>query len=561
MPHIRWQVLTALLGVVLLGVLLVFLTFNRTTILVPEQGGTYVEAVVGTPRHINPILCQYNELDRDLASLVFSGLTRIDGKGELVPELAKSWELSEDGLVYTFHLRLDVLWQDKVPFTAEDVLFTIQAIQDPNYQGPLHLAALWQSVRVQKVDDYAVRFTLEEAFAPFLDYTTVGILPAHLLRNVPAARLSDNPFNIREPIGTGPFRVSKVTQDHILLEANPFFYGPRPYLERIEFKFHPDRKSLIGAYRRDEVKGLSWIPPQDVAEIAKEEELSLYSAPLSSYVLIFLNLKRPAFQERAVRQALLTAIDRQGMIDQALNGQGIVAHSPIPLTSWAHHQGLKGYEYDPEAARTLLEKAGWKDKDGDGVREKGSLKLEFALLTTDDPVQMRIAALVSKHLAEVGIRAIPQKASPARIAPDFLRPRQFDALLYEWWTLPPDPDPYPMWHSTQTADGGQNFASFSNPEADQIMEMARRTSDRIQRIKLYYRFQEIFAEEVPSLPLYYPVYGYAVDRLVKGIQLGPMTEPADRFRSLAQWYIKTKKVVMNQPRWLELLKFGRRRAL
>lgn len=544
MARIRWQIIIASLGVLLLVGALGYLAFHRETVLVPDRGGTYVEGIAGSPHYLNPILSQHNQVDTDLVSLIFNGLTDINEKGEIVPDLAEKWQVSEDGLTYTFRLREDVLWQDEVPFSADDVLFTIRAIRDADFQGPFLLANLWSHVEVAKMDEHTITFTLEEPFAPFIDYTAVGILPAHILKEVRASELPDCPFNLH-PVGTGPFKVVEMTPEHIILEANALFYRERPYVDRLEFKFYPDQESVLKAYQRGEVEGISRVLPQDFAEVSKEEDLRLYSGRLSGYGLIFLNLALPVFQEKGVRQALLTALDRQEIIDEALSGQGLVAHSPMLLNSWAYHRGIKEYAYDPEGAKELLEEAGWRDEDGDGVREKEGMELEFILLTNDEPTRMRIAMLVGEQLEKVGVRAKPRVASSARLVPDFLRPRRFEALLYEWWALPPDPDPYPMWHSTQVFDNGQNYPGFNHREADELMEEARRITDRTARMQMYLRFQEIFAEEVPSLLLYYPIYSYAVDEMVRDVQVGPMTDSSDRFRNIAQWYIKTKKVTLS----------------
>jgi len=542
--RIRWQIAIALLGIVFLGAMLARLAYTLTTVIVPDYGGTYVEGVAGNPSHINPILWQ-NDVDRDLISLIFNGLTDNNEKGEIIPDLASDWEVSDDGLVYTFHLRRDVRWHDGMPFTSDDVVFTIKTIQDLRYHGIPYLAELWRSVTVERVNDYTVRFTLQEPFTPFMDYTTLGLLPAHILRDVPVEALPESQFNLH-PIGTGPFRVQEISTEHIVLEANPYFHGPKPYLSELEFRFYPDHESVFSAYERGEVDGISHVLPKDLPRVREDERLNLFSARLSGYSLIFLNLNRPVFKEKEVRQALLLAINRQGLIDRILEGQGLVAHSPIMPDSWAYNANIKRYEYDPEQAKALLDKAGWVDSDGDGVRDKEGVKLEFALLTNDDPVRVMMIEEISREWAMVGVKAEPQVSGIAGLRRDFLRPRRFDAVLCEWGNLPNDPDPYPMWHSTRTKDEGQNYAGFVHREADEILEEARRINDQAKRAELYRRFQEIFAEEVPSLLLYYPVYSYAVDEKVKGVQVGPMIDPSDRFRNIAQWYINTKRVIVSE---------------
>ena len=557
--HLRWQVIITLLGIALLGSLLGYLAFARVTVVVPDVGGTYIEGLVGNPQYANPILCQYNQVDRDLCSLVFNGLTKLNERGEAVPDLAEGWEISDDCLVYTFHLRRDVRWHDGVPFSADDVVFTIEAMQDPHYQGTPYLAELWRSVEVVKVNSHTVELTLGEPFAPFLDYTTLGILPAHLLAQVPAESLPGDPFN-RHPIGTGLFQVEEINAEHALLQASPDFYGPKPYLNKIEFRFYPNDGSVLSAYERGEVQGIGRVLPEDLAKVKASTGLKLFSARLTGYTLIFLNLKDlelPFFQEKLVRQALLYGIDRQKIVDRVLKGQGLIAHSPILPETWAYDNDVARYKYDLERAKDLLAEAGWRTPthpsatigdtsgiDNEGVREKVGVRLAFTLLTDDDPLHVELAEEIALQWKALGVKATPRTISSGLVG-EFLCPRKFEALLIDL-ELHGDPDPYPLWHSTQANDEGQNYAGFVNYEVDKLLEEARCTTDSGRRAELYHRFQQIFVDEVPSLLLYYPIYTYAVDEEVRGVQLGPMNDSSDRFRSVIEWYILTKRVIITQ---------------
>ncbi len=543
--YIRWQAIIAVVGVILLVVLLGYLAYTTTTVISPDVGGTYVEGIAGRPSYINPILSQYNQVDKDLVSLIFSSLADINERGEIVPDLARDWDVSDDGLVYTFYLRRDVFWQDGEPFTADDVLFTVEAIQDENYQGAPELAELWRTVAVEKINDYTVSFTLEAPLATFLDYTTIGILPRHLLADVPASELLRDQFNVR-PVGTGMFKIGEVSGEHVILEANPDYHGETPLLSKIEFKFYPDYQSIFSAYQQGEVEGISQVLPEDLPEVRREEHLRLYSARLSGYALVFLRLDLPVFEEKEVRQALMWAIDRQRIIDQILDGQGVVAHSPILPNSWAYNEDVLQYGYDPSRARELLTDAGWVDSDHDGVREKGDGRLEFSLLTNKDPVRRQIIEEIARQLWQVGIRVVPVVEDSSWVVNEALRPGNFDALLYGFANLPSDPDPYLMWHSTQIGGDGQNYSGLDNVDIDQLLEQARQSNDHGERGELYRDFQDLFAEEVPSLLLYYPIYNYAVDEMVNGVQLSPMMDPSDRFRTIAQWYIKTRRVMVTE---------------
>ncbi|HHX45621.1 MAG TPA: peptide ABC transporter substrate-binding protein [Chloroflexi bacterium] len=547
MGRIRLQVMITLLAILVLVGAVGYLAFSVTTVVVPDYGGTYVEGIAGNPQAINPILAQQNPVDRDLVALIFNGLTRVGAQGTIMPDLAEDWDISADGTTYTFYLRQDVLWHDGAPFTANDVVYTINAMQNPNYPGSPALAELWRSVVVEQLDTYTVRFLLREPYAPFLDYTTIGILPVHILGSVPVEALGDSQFNAK-PIGTGPFMVAEVSARHIALQANPEYFRSRPYLDRIEFIYYPNDQAVFEARKRGEVAGIARVLPEHLQAVRDDPDLTLYSAPLSGYTLIFLNLDRGVFQDPAVRRAMALALDRQQLVDDILGGQGIVIHSPILPDSWAYDENVRQYTHDPRKAVVALEEAGWFDDNGDGVRERGSQVLAFTLATNDDPTRVRLIHAVSEQLAKVGIRATPEVVGWDELTTEMLPTRRFDAVLSEWQGLPPDPDPYPFWHSSQAMEGGWNVASYISEQADLLLQDARTTNVRDQRIELYRRFQELFSEDMPSLLLYQPVYNYALDKNVQGVQVAPMIDGSQRFSTVSSWYIATQRMLFSEAR-------------
>ncbi len=547
---VRWQVLLIGAGMALVAILLTYLAFIYTTTTVPTVGGTYVEGVAGAPHAINPLLSAYNEVDQDLCALVFSGLTRLNSRGEVEPDLARSWEVSLDGLTYIFHLRTGVRWQDGTPFTADDVLFTIHLLQDPDYPGPPDVGALWRTVQVKKEDEATIRFVLSEPFAPFLDYTTVGILPAHILEGVRAADLPGLEFNL-SPVGTGPFQVEEVETSEgeitsILLRRNAYYYRPGPLLERFRFRFYPSYQSVFRAYQAGEVEGIGRVTLELLPQV-QGEELNLYSAQMARYVLIFLNLARkdelPFFQEREVRQALLYGLDRQGIVEGLLQGQGIVAHSPVVAGTWAYDEAIRRYEYDPDQARALLDGAGWTLPPGAFARNEGGQPLAFSLLVSTDPLQTALAEEVARQWSELNLQVTVVTTSPLGLR-EALERRDYEAALVEL-ALPGDPDPYPLWHQTQITVG-QNYAGLDHRRISEIIETARITVDPAQRAALYRQFQELFAEEVPAILLYHPIYTYGVDRKVQGVQIGPLMAPSDRFYAVDRWYVTTRRVIVSQ---------------
>jgi len=550
--HIRWQILLILLGIVLVGILLTYLAINYTTVIRPGEGGTYVEGIVGLPQILNPLLSGYNGVDRDICALIFSGLTRLSEHGEVEADLARGWEVEANGLIYTFHLRSNAYWHDGTPVTAADVVFTVNLLQAPGFPGPPDLGSrVWQAVTVEEVDRRTVRFTLTEPYAPFLDYTTVGILPAHLLKGTGAADLPAAEFNFN-PVGSGPFQLAELqVEDEIVtslvLERVPRHYRDRSYLDRVQFRFYPSQQAVLNAYEAGEVEGIARILPADLERTRALPALNLFSAHVAEYGLVLLNQGRsdlPFFQEPEVRQALMYALDRQQIIDTVLDGQALIAHSPIIPGTWAYKSDVLRYEYAPDRANGLLNNAGWVQRVADaGLRSKEGRRLEFTLLTSSEPERIGIADMLVEQWAALGITVTVETASPLEVR-EALGRRDFEAILVNV-ALPGDPDPYPFWHEMQI-ENGQNYAGFVHRRASEVLEQARITTRVEQRRELYHEFQEIFAQEVPALLLYVPVYTYGVDERIRDVQIGPLMYPSDRFRTISDWWIVPRRVFVSE---------------
>jgi len=561
MRHLRWQLVIAILGLLLVGGLLVGKSQHAVEISdVPAAGGAYTEALIGTPHAFNPLLDNNNPVDRDVDRLLFSGLTQFDAVGRATPDLA-NWIISDDQLSYTFVLRADARWHDGQPVTAADVAFTVGLLQDPGYSGPADVAKLWQSVTYKIQNQQTISFTLPEPYAPFLDYTTFGLLPEHLLSGTSAAQLPNLPFN-SAPVGTGPFSFVGLTGQQgqvsgVRLAAFAGYHGAKPLLNDVVFKFYPDETTALAAYKAGDVLGVSHIDADHLDQALQLPNLGLYSSLMPQYSLIFLNLQNPDlpfFQDKRVRQALLRGLNRSGIISQLLHGQGVLANSPILPGSWAYDPGLPTAAYDPAGAGHLLDAAGWVVPNGAApgstgyVRSKGNQPLSFALTVPDDPLHQAIAKSAQQTWAGLGVVVNINTVDPATLLDQVLtpRPRVFDAVLVDLnLSGSPDPDPYPLWHQTQV-DSGQNYGGFDDLISSQFLEQARITADLDARARLYYRFQSRFVDQVPALLLYYPVYNYGVDASVHGVQAGPLIEPSDRLNMLAQWSVVTRRVIVEQ---------------
>jgi peptide/nickel transport system substrate-binding protein len=508
--------------------------------LVPASGGTYVEGVIGGYRHMIPYLAS-TPVDNDIGRLVFNGLMRTDRAGEIVPDLAIAFRVEQEGKVWTFELRDDARWHDGNPVVADDVVYTAGLIQDRAYTGPL--AEALRGVVVERTGPKSVRFTLPAPYGPFAASTTFPILPAHRLAGVSFAQLPADQFDHR-PIGTGPFKVSEATQREVTLVANHDFFRTRPararpYFDQLRLRAFADTSEALTALARGEIDGVSSISSEDAERARGLRAVSVYSYPTNDFTALFLNVRpeRPILVERAVRQAIATAIDRGRVLGVAIDGRGIVADSFVPRSSWAYPRELRRYERSVPEAQAMLEAAGWKDADGDGIREKGGVTLRISLATSAEPPRVNAAEQIVHDLRLVGVEVRLEVKPFDQLVETVARPRAFDALLVGI-TSAPEPDPYPFFHSSQAKDPGFNFSGFSTLPLDRSLEAARRVGDRDQRRSLYEPIFQTIASEVPVVFLYFADFLYAQHVSIKGLKVAQLVEPSQRFWDVEDWHVK-----------------------
>jgi len=507
----------------------------------------YVEAVVGAPSRVNPLFAHLNDADRDIASLVFSGLTRLGPDGAVLPDLAETWEIGEDDRNVTFHLRRGVAWHNDMPFTAADVVFTYSLLADPGLEGDPDQASLWRKVACSAPDDFTVACQLPEPFAPFVAYATTGILPRHLLEGVDAGTIATSAFNT-QPIGTGPYRLAELDATRAVLRANAKFYLGAPAVTDIELLFFPDVSSAAAGVVSGEAHGVlldSTATSDDFNTLASIDGLRAYEANRTAYIVLYLNNGQPPLNDVLVRRAIAETVDVEGIIDSLLDGRAAAADSPIVTGTWAHNPELEPYERDPGDARDLLEEAGWTLPEGGEVRTRNGVELRLTLLTDQDPLRALASQALAEQLADVGISVTLASEESTDLIRNFLIPRQYQAALFGW-DPGPDPDPYPAWHSSQASDSGRNLAAYTNEDADKLMEDARRTRDVAERQRLYYAFQDIFHEDVPSVLLYHPLNSYFVTEEVRGIELRTLFTGSSRFLNVYEWLFEESSDIRDQ---------------
>jgi peptide/nickel transport system substrate-binding protein len=507
----------------------------------------YVEAVVGVPSRVNPLFAHLSDGDRDLVSLVFSGLTRLGPDGSVLPDLAETWEISEDGKNVTFHLRRGVLWHNDMPFTAGDVIFTYSLLADPALEGDPDQAPLWRRVTCSAPDDFTVACQLPEPYAPFSAYATGGILPRHLLEGADANTIATSAFNT-QPVGTGPYELVELGESHAVLRANANYHLGAPALTEIELRFFPDVATAAAAVVNREAHGIlldSTATADDIDAVESIDGLKEYEAHRSAFTVLYLNNAQTPLNDVLVRRAIAETVDIDGIIDTLLDGRGVRADSPIVTATWAHNPDLDPYPRDPADARDLLDEAGWTLADNSEVRTRNGVELRLTLLTDQDPLRALMAEALAQQLAEVGIDITLAREESTDLIRDFLIPRQYQAALFGW-DPGPDPDPYPAWHSSQASDNGRNLATYSNEDADELMEEGRRARDPGERQRLYYEFQNVFHEDVPSVLMYHPINNYFVTEEVRGMELGTLFNGSSRFRNVNDWLFEESSDIRDQ---------------
>ncbi len=510
---------------------------------VPASGGEYSEGVVGEIRYINPILSQTNDIDADLVALTFSSLLRTGSQGQLENDLAESYEISEDKLTYTFHLRQDVSWHDGEKLTADDVVHTIKTIQDQSYASPL--IANWQGVRVEKTDDYTVNFILKNTYAPFLNNLTFGILPKHLWEQTTSSQFLLSELNF-QPIGSGPYRFSSLKKDKngtiisIELTRSDSYYGNKPNIEDIVFKFYETEDEAISAFNRKEVKGINYVSPANLEKIVDADKKNVHRLNIPRYYAVFFNqTQSKALADKNVRLALAYAADKDLLISEVLKGEGQKIDSPITPSLLGYNPNTKIYNSDKEYAKTLLDQAGWVDSDGDGIREKNGEKLNFGLVATNWADIASTANLLRDMWKEIGADTTVQITDS--IQQDYIETRAYQALLFGE-ILSYDPDPFSFWHSSQKKAPGLNLALYDNPNVDKLLEDARKETDQNVRAQKYQEFQNLVVEDIPAVFLYSPNYLYVQDSSVQGVGAQNIITPSDRFNGVEEWYLRTTRI-------------------
>lgn len=498
------------------------------------NGGTLTLRLTADPGNLNPWLSGRDASAQSVGSLIFSGLTKLDNHLQPQPDLATSWDVSDDGTSLTFHLREGVLWHDGQPFTAQDVVWSYQTLARLPASTPamLHIQDTVLGVEAVEPVSSTVRFTLKRRYSPILADFSMPVLPSHILSGTTPDKLTTSPFN-GSPVGTGPFAYdTRQVGQSVTLKANEKYYAGRPSIDRVAFLVAPDERVAAEALAGGTLL-LGQVAPDTAEKLVTGTYTGTkgslrggaYDEPGYDYVAFNLRATSP-FSDTRLRKAWALAIDKPGLVFGATGGKGDPVWTDVPRASWAYNASAPQLGGNPDMARGLLSEAGWTDTNGDGVVDKGGKPLEVTLyVRADDATRRKAAELMSEQLAKVGMHVKVQAADfntsmLARLSPNTNPPFDFDVMVLGWDRLSLDPDPFALFHSsqipTQAAPGLLNFTGFSAPEYDSQVIEGRSAYDFARRKEIYARTQEIIADQLPYYFLWAQKFGVVASTKLKG---------------------------------------------
>lgn len=549
---------------------LLFNFYQDNLILIAKEGGSYTEGVSAYPQNINPLYSNNRDIDSDLSRLIYSSLFSYNDKGVLSPDLVENWQVSEDGKEYRIKIRENVFWHNGNALTADDVIFTANLIKTPEFKSSLRSSL--NGVNLEQIDNYSIRFILVEPYADFLHLLNFGIMPKFAWENTSPDTIGTSILNI-EPIGSGPYQYSSMIKSkggelkEYHLSLNEVYYGTKPYISKLIFKFYPSYNELVSAFNANNIDGASYIPADLKSDILGKQSLNFHQLQLAQINLAFFNQEKNSFlQDLKLRQALNWSLNKEGVIKGLLNGEAVLQNSPIIAPEYM----LKSDDsaFDLERAAKSLEEAGFKkivSSESDFSNEEGlsedlkiikkfaeenklglggswllkdakvlSLKLSYPESYGDE-----LALSMQKDWQELGLKVILDKISSESVK-DRIEKRDFEVLLFGQ-AAGLNPDIAAFWHSTQATKQGLNLAQYKNSEVDTLLTEARKSTNNEDRVVKYALVQEKIKADVPVIFLYSPNYIYIQSKKVRGFKSSLINTASDRFAGIADWHVRTKK--------------------
>jgi peptide/nickel transport system substrate-binding protein len=530
-------------------IFLLFALNDKYSVLTPTSGGTFSEGIIGTPRFVNPALA-LTRADQDVSALVYRGLLKIGADGNLTNDVAESVTASEDGLTYNIVLKKDIQFHDGTPLTAYDVAYTIQLIQDPDLKSPLR--GNWTDVLIEEINEYELNIILEEAYAPFIENFTLGIMPAHVWSKLSISQMPFSQLNT-EPIGSGPFEVIAGQRDatgiinRYRLEAfrkNDL----QPKFDAIELRFFQNESSLVEAFSEKDIDATAYISNENIAA-ATTKDISVFEQPLPRTFGIFFNQNRSSvLRDEAARSALTMAINRDALIEETLSGHGVPIETPTTFatTTLESEEGTEEQVKlsNKAAAIETLEAGGWLENNL-GLWEKqidgGPVTLSITLRTSNSPLFASLVEAVSEQWQAIGVEVTIEQFEQTGLVQSVIRTRDFQALLFGL-DMNRTQDLYPFWHSSQRNDPGLNIAEYTNLTVDGLLEKARTEQDSAARQEYLAEASQIIADEMPAIFLFQPTLSYLVRSNITISPMNALGQPADRLTTIADWHTESESL-------------------
>jgi peptide/nickel transport system substrate-binding protein len=506
-------------------------------------GGIYSEGLVGQPTYINPLLAT-QDTDNALVKLVFSGLYKYNEQGVLEPDLAEALPvISEDQKQYTVTIKNNALWHNNKNVTADDVIFTIQTLQDQNYKSPLR--ALWESTKVEKISDNTIKFTTAEVSGPFVNNLTLPILPKSIWQNTDPANFLLSKFNL-EAIGSGPYLIKEIKKlpsgkiQQITLNSHIKYYFGRPNIDQVIIKFFESEEEVLKAFHSREILGFGYTPLGSSLFLDKQQnETNLLEINLPQYQILFFNLNNKLLNDQNVRQAISLATNKQEILDKVFKNNANLPVSPFIFNNPQNKEIAS--TFDINQAKNLLDQSGWTVDQKTGIRTKRGQKLTFSVSTNDATVNAQTAQLLTQQWSALNIETTLNILPSKQLMDNVIKPRTFDVLIFPQ-KFNADPDPFLFWHSSQTKNPGFNLTGFSDSKVDKLIIEARTTTDKEKRQIAYLEFNNIVNSKVPIIFLDQTEFIYALDSDVKNTNISFVYEPSHRFYNIHKWHIKEKRV-------------------
>lgn len=497
----------------------------------PAFGGSLREGILGAPRFINPVLAQ-TDADRDLVSLIYTGLLRYDAEGVAQPALAEKYEISQDGLEYIVTLKNKIYWQDGEKITADDVIFTVQLAKNPLLLSPRR--ANWEGVEAEKIDERTVKFILKKSYAPFLENLTLGIMPQHVWEPIPLSQYPLVELNT-DPIGAGPYKIKSVSRSaigsitSIRLRANKYFALGEPHIRTLDLNFYQSEESILSALKNKSIDSAGGLSPKFVEELknsAAGQTIDIRSINLQRIIAIFLNQSlKKEFASIDVRRAIDAAIDKNLLVQNILMGFGEPINGPLPERVFEGAEAPpKISTFNPDLAQNLA--------------SKQKNRISFTLTTAQTPELVDAAEMLKEMWSKAGIDATIKTFNLPDLEPLVIGPRRYEAFLYGEEVIGQTPDPFAFWHSSQRAHPGYNIALYANSKVDQMLESVRSTQETGERANIYANIQKEITKDLPAIFLFAPSYVYVLPTDLKGVEFKSINTGSERFSTVHQWYLE-----------------------